>query len=151
MFVGTFTRSIDRKGRLLVPADMVRTLDAADREGFYLAPGEGSILLFKRSTFHRLAEGMSSPTPFVHTEFNRTFFGQAAWRPTDGMGRLLLPEPLRNGCGIGGEAVLVGCGEYLEIWAADRHAETVEKGPSPVDLLRRLRGAADGKGPATSR
>lgn len=142
MFVGTFPRAVDSKGRLLVPAEMVRALDASDREGFYLAPGDGCVLLFKRSTFHRLGSQLSSPTPFVHTVFNRAFFGQSAWRPADGMGRILLPEELKGSCEIVGEAVLVGCGDYLEIWSPERLAQARRGGPSVVDLLK---GFGDGE------
>lgn len=144
MFVGTFSRSVDGKGRLLVPADMVRALDASDREGFYLAPGNRCLLLFKRSTFHRLAGQMSTPTPFANTVFNRAFFGQSAYRPTDAMGRILLPEELKSPCGIQGEAVLVGCGDYMEIWSPERLAEATKDAPGMVELLQ-------GGGPATSR
>ena len=146
VFVGTFPRAVDSKGRLLVPAEMVRALDAADREGYYLAPGDGCVLLFKRSVFHRLAAEMSTPTPFARSVFNRTFFGQSAWRPADGMGRILLPEELKSTCGIAGEAVLVGCGDYLEIWAPERLKSARKAGPSVVDLLQGF-----GEGPATSR
>jgi MraZ protein len=148
VFVGTYPRSVDSKGRLLVPAEMVRALDASDREGYYVAPGDGCVLLFKRSTFHRLASQLSSPTPFANVVFNRAFFGQSAWRPADGMGRILLPEGLKEACGIGGEAVLVGCGDYLEMWAPDRLETTRRSGPSVVDLLKGFEG---GTGPATSR
>jgi MraZ protein len=147
VFVGTFPRAVDTKGRLLVPAEMVRALDASDREGYYLAPGDGFVFLFKRSTFHRLAEGLSTPTPFANTLFNRAFFGSASFRPTDAMGRILLPEELKGPCGIGAEAVLVGCGEYLEIWAPGRLAEARKSGPSVTELLK----GREGAGPATSR
>jgi MraZ protein len=148
VFVGTFPRSVDSKGRLLVPAEMVRALDASDREGFYLAPGDGCVLLFKRSTFHRLAAQLSTPTPFANTVFNRAFFGQSAYRPADGMGRILLPEDLKAPCAIQGEAVLVGCGDYLEIWAPARLEAARKGGPSVPDLLE---GFGKAGGPATSR
>lgn len=147
MFVGTFARAVDAKGRLLVPAEMVRALDASDREGFYLAPGDGFVFLFKRSTFHRLAQGLSTPTPFANSVFNRAFFGRAAYRPTDAMGRILLPEELKGACGIAGEAVLVGCGEYLEIWGPERLEEARKGAPKVTDLLQDF----GGTGPATSR
>jgi MraZ protein len=148
VFVGTFSRSVDRKGRLLVPAEMVRALDASDREGYYLAPGNGCVLLFKRSTFHRLAGQMSSPTPFANTGFNRAFFGQSAYRATDAMGRILLPEELKGPCGIEGEAVLVGCGDYMEIWGPAALEAATKDAPGMVELLGRM---GEGKGPATSR
>ena len=147
MFVGTYPRSVDSKGRLLVPAEMVRALDAQDREGYYLAPGDGYVFLFKRSTFLDLARGMALPTPFAKVQFNRAFFGSAAWRPTDAMGRILLPEELKNPCGIGAEAVLVGCGEYLEIWEPTQLEKARKEGPSVTDLLK----GAQSEGPATSR
>jgi len=147
VFVGTFPRSVDAKGRLLVPAEMVRALDASDREGFYLAPGDGFVYLFKRSTFLRLAQGMSTPTPFANSPFNRAFFGSSAYRPTDGMGRILLPEELKIPCAITAEAVLVGCGEYLEIWAPAELEKVRKAGPSVTDLLK----VRQSEGPATSR
>ncbi len=134
MFVGRLTRSVDAKGRLLVPSEMVRTLDASDREGYYLAPGNESLLVYTRSVFHRLADDMAAGEPLGNFDFNRAFFGQAAFRPADSMGRILLPEDLRQGAGIGGEAVLVGCGRYMEIWAVDR-LEAKGPPPLPLDLL----------------
>ena len=149
MFVGTLSRSVDGKGRLLVPAEMVRALDATDREGFYLAPGNGCLLVFTKTVFHRLAQQFSAPTPFTHAVFNRAFFGRSAFRPADGMGRILLPEELKTACGIQGEAVLVGCGDYLEIWAPGTLAEATKNAPGMVDLLQGF--GPSGGGPATSR
>jgi MraZ protein len=148
VLVGTYPRSVDAKGRLLLPSELVRDLDATDRQGYYLAPGDGCISLYQRSTFSGLTRAMSQPTPFAHPRFNRAFFGRAAYRPCDAMGRILLPEGLRAEAGIGGEAVLVGCGEYLEIWAKDRHA-AAEAGLPP--MARMLQDLAQGDGPATSR
>jgi MraZ protein len=148
VFVGTYPRSVDAKGRLLLPTDAVRDLDAADRAGYYLAPGTGCLMLFPRSTFGTLTRSMSQPTPFAHPVFNRAFFGRSAYRPSDSMGRILLPESLRAEAGITGEAVLVGCGDYLEIWSAERFQAAQATLPPVTELLAGMRA---GEGPDTSR
>jgi MraZ protein len=52
-------------------------------------------------------------------EYSRLFFANAEFAELDKSGRLLIPQFLREGSQLDGEAVLVGAGSYFEIWLPD--------------------------------
>jgi MraZ protein len=41
----------------------------------------------------------------------------------DRVGRILIPQFLREAAGLDGEAILVGAGDYFEIWSPDAWEE----------------------------
>ena len=54
-------------------------------------------------------------------------FGNAFDLELDRQGRVLLPLPLRSYAGIEEEVVVVGTGDYLEMWNATRWANEMTR------------------------
>lgn len=119
MVIGEYRHNVDDKGRLFVPAKLRDTLGepliitrGLDRCLFVFPPGEWKNLEAK---LRALPLSQSSARAFV-----RLLLSGASECTPDKQGRVLLPQPLRQYAGIDREAVLIGVGNRMEIWAADR-------------------------------
>lgn len=117
MFLGQYQHSIDEKGRLTVPARYREQLAA---EGAYVTMGfDHNLMLLTLPAFNRLSDKvnqMSLTNPRAR-ELRRWLFSRAELVSVDKAGRILIPQFLREAVDLDGEAIFVGAGNYVEIWA----------------------------------
>lgn len=122
-FFGTFEHSIDERGRLAIPARYRR----AFVDGGVLRSGpEGCIEMYTTATFEaevqrRLGSEEGNRKQRAR-RIRRSFLPGAYDVELDRQGRVLIPPQLRDGS-TDGQAMLVGCGDYLEIWRAEDWSE----------------------------
>ena len=117
MFLGQYTHSIDPKGRLSVPARFRELLEA----GAYITQGfEKNLMVLTAAAFERLSarvNEMSLTDPNAR-QLKRLLFATADRVEVDGSGRIRIPQFLREVSGLNGEAMIVGAGDYFEIWSS---------------------------------
>ena len=115
MFLGQFQHSLDDKGRLMVPA-RYRELLAA---GAFITQGFDKCLMVLTDVhftevYERInAMNMADPNARL---LRRLILSNAYSVDIDRVGRILVPQNLRQAIGLGNEAVVAGQGEYFEIW-----------------------------------
>jgi MraZ protein len=120
MFLGRYHHTIDGKGRLTVPA-RYRELLAA--EGAYLTQGfDNNINVYPPNVFERIFNrvnnlNMTDPSARL---LRRLMFSNAELVVLDKTGRILIPQFLREELNLDNEAVIVGMGDYFEIWSPDQ-------------------------------
>jgi len=121
MFYGEYVHSIDRKGRLILPA---RLRDVAKNnfiEKFYVTRGLDKCLFMLSEEEWRSQENKFKAIPFTKQEgrtFNRIFFSGAVEVVPDKQGRILLPQYLKEFAQIKKDVVIVGVSNRIEIWSA---------------------------------
>lgn len=121
MFYGEYAHSIDRKGRLILPA---RLRDVAKNnfiEKFYVTRGLDKCLFMLSEEEWRSQENKFKAIPFTKQEgrtFNRIFFSGAVEVLPDKQGRILLPLYLKEFAQIKKDVVIVGVSNRIEIWSA---------------------------------
>jgi MraZ protein len=119
MFLGRYHHTIDEKGRLTVPA---RYRDLLAAEGAYLTQGfDKNINVYPPKIFDRIFNrvnnlNMTDPSARL---LRRLMFSNAEQVDLDKTGRILIPQFLREETRLGSEAVIVGMGDYFEIWSPD--------------------------------
>jgi len=117
MFLGQYQHSIDEKGRLTVP---VRYREKLAAEGAYVTMGfDHNLMLLTVPAFNKLSvkvNRMSLTNPRAR-DLRRWLFSRAELVLVDRAGRILIPQFLREAVNLDGEAIFVGAGEYVEIWA----------------------------------
>ncbi|UCE00087.1 MAG: division/cell wall cluster transcriptional repressor MraZ [Chloroflexota bacterium] len=117
MFLGRYHHTIDDKGRLTIPA-RYRDLLAAD--GAYLTQGfDQNINVYPPEIFERISKrvnklSMTDPSARI---LRRLMFSNAEMVALDKTGRILIPQFLREELNFDNEAVIVGMGDYFEIWS----------------------------------
>jgi len=120
MFLGRYHHTIDGKGRLTIPA-RYRELLAAD--GAYLTHGfDQNLNVYPHPIFERISQrvnrlSMTDPSARI---LRRLMFSNAEMVVLDKPGRILIPQFLREELNLDSEAVIVGMGDYFEIWSPDK-------------------------------
>ncbi|GAB4578860.1 MAG: division/cell wall cluster transcriptional repressor MraZ [Anaerolineales bacterium] len=116
MFLGQYTHSIDTKGRLSVPARFRELLEA----GAYITQGfDQNLMVLTTAAFERLSTRVNemSLTDPTARQLKRLLFATADRIELDSSGRMRIPQFLREVAGLNGDAVIIGAGDYFEIWA----------------------------------
>jgi MraZ protein len=122
MFLGEFSHSLDEKGRVTIPAK----LRAGFANGLVITRGfEPCLTVYPAETFRILeqkAHSLSLTNPSNRSIF-RLLFGGASDASLDSLGRVVVPEYLRGYAGLQTQVVVVGAGQYLEVWDAQKWNE----------------------------
>ena len=122
MFMGEYNHTVDAKGRLIVPSKFREQLG----DEFVVTKGlDGCLFVYENTEWKVLEEKLHTlPLTNAHArKFSRFFLAGATSCEVDKQGRILLPQILRDFAGIEKDAVLVGVGSRIEIWARERWLE----------------------------
>ncbi len=128
-FFGTFEHSIDERGRLAIPARYRR----AFVDGGVLRDGpEGCIELYTEEAFNeeiqRRLGSASGNRSLSSRRTRRSFMHNAFSVELDRQGRVLIPQQLRDDeTAAETRMVIVGCGDYLELWTPDAWARELDE------------------------
>lgn len=116
MFLGQFHHNLDSKDRLTVPSRYRELLDA----GAYVMQGfDRNLVVMTDPAFAQVAQRVNqmSMTDPVARLLRRLIFSTASRLDLDKAGRVLIPQFLRDAAQIQSEVVIVGSGDYFEIWS----------------------------------
>jgi len=137
MFLGHYDHNIDDKGRLTIPARFRELLAA----GAYITLGlDGNLIVMTASLFEQLStefKKMSMMDPATRS-LSRLFFSYAQQLETDRVGRILIPQFLRQKAGLESNAVVSGVGDYFEIWEPSLWAKQDELLEDPAVTTQRF-------------
>jgi MraZ protein len=136
MFSGEYSHSIDDKGRMTIPAK----LRSGFANGLVITRGfEPCLVVYTVETFQILeqkARSLSLTVP-SNRQLIRLLFGGAASDTLDSAGRVLIPEYLRAYAGLKSQIVVVGTGQYLEVWDSEKWAaQLAQLNDSEANALR---------------
>jgi len=126
MFYGEYLHSIDRKGRLILPAKFRETAKAHFIEKFFVTRGLDGCLFMLSEEEWKTQENKFKSISFTKSEsrkFNWLYFSGAVEVNFDAQGRILLPQYLKDFAQIKKEVVIVGVSNRVEIWAKDKWEE----------------------------
>ena len=116
MFIGLHNTSLDVKRRLALPHRYKGQL----AEGVYVAQGfDRNLMLLTSDAFEAVArriKGMNMADPLARLLF-RMILGSATRLDLDKNGCIIIPQELIDFANIQDEALLVGQGDYFEIWS----------------------------------
>lgn len=113
MFQGTVERTIDAKGRLMLPPEFRQ-----EHEAVVLTLFDGAVSGYPREAWKEVAASLAAirrPNRKLR-DFLRVFLGNAQEVPVDPQGRILIPQSLRNKAKLDKDVNLVGVGHKFEIW-----------------------------------
>ena len=120
MFYGEFEHSIDRKGRLILPAKFREVAKNQFVEKFFVTRGLDKCLFMFSEEEWRSQENKFKTMSFTKQQpriFNRLFFSGAVDVSFDKQGRILLPQYLKDFAEIKKDVIIVGVSSRIEIWA----------------------------------
>jgi MraZ protein len=126
VFYGEYLHSIDRKGRLILPAKFREAAKSHFVEKFFVTRGLDKCLFMFPEEEWRAQETKLKSVSFTKQQartFNRLFFSGATEVTFDNQGRILLPQYLKDYAEIKKDVVVVGLSNRVEIWAKDKWQE----------------------------
>ncbi len=145
-FVSTYTKKIDAKGRVSVPASF-RTVLARDGfdGGIYCYPSLDSQALDAggQRLVNRI-DGILEEVPAYSDERDplaTALFGESEILKIDQDGRTILPERLRDHAGITNEVTFVGLGHKFQMWEPQSFEAYRKQSRGKMDDLRKSLGA----------
>jgi MraZ protein len=119
-FRGHFEHSLDAKNRLSIPARFRTFFE----NGTVLAKDPEPCFALWTPTEHEsiIARALADLNPMgsEYRKLSRFYQGNSFEIPLDGSGRVTVPAPLLAHAGVEKEVVVVGVGDHLEVWSAER-------------------------------
>ncbi len=121
MLIGEHQHTFDDKGRISLPAKFRKELGST----VVIAPGiDNCLFVFTVKEWNTFASRLSSDNnaSMLRTDnrnFNRLIIGRAVEADVDSIGRILVPENLRQHAGLTLATTIIGVMNRLEIWNAE--------------------------------
>lgn len=113
--------ALDAKGRITVPSRHRDLLQALTEGRLTLTKHpEGCLMVFPRPVWEDFRERLAA-LPMSASGWKRIFLGSAVDVEIDGGSRILVSPELRAEAGLSRDVLLLGMGNYLEIWDAQRY------------------------------
>ncbi len=141
MLRGSFTATIDDKGRLKIPASFRSVIEQEHGSRLYVTSVTGeSVRIYPLPVWEGL-EAKLSRMPSTHPVRKRFFdrvsyFGQPA--EFDAQGRVLIPPRLRESAGMNGAVDVLGQYDFLEVWNHERFLAKLQREPFTEEDARVL-------------
>ncbi|MCK5125781.1 MAG: division/cell wall cluster transcriptional repressor MraZ [candidate division Zixibacteria bacterium] len=135
-FCGTYSGTIDDKGRLSIPSKIrpgdpetsqKKGIPAADRlivtQGF-----DGCLSLYPESEWEKVQQRLETKS-FAQKDLrflNRRLHQFTSIEKIDRSGRIHIPEILRKLAGLGKEVLVLGANQTIEIWDPDQYEKYMD-------------------------
>ncbi len=142
MFIGEYIHTIDEKNRMSLPVKFRKVFG----KKIIITPGLDSCLfIFTTKEWEKVSKRLSdtdSDLSFLKADqrsFNRYMFGRAAEVEIDSIGRILIPEFLKDRINLKNNAAIIGVGDRVEVWNEkvwSQNQDVVEK--QAGDLAEKL-------------
>ncbi len=116
MFLGRYEHNIDEKGRLTIPVRYRELL----ANGAYVTQGfDRNLMVLDAPSFEKMYEHVNqmSMTDPSARQLKRFIFSSAERVDIDRAGRMLLPQFLREVAKLDSSAMIIGVGDFFEIWS----------------------------------
>ncbi len=146
MLIGEYIHTIDEKSRVSMPVKFRKELG----KKIIITPGLGACLfIFTIKEWEKVSKKLSSSDTdlsFLKADqrnFNRYMFGRAAEVEIDTIGRILIPEFLKDRIGLKNTAVLVGVRDRVEIWNEKKWSEEKDSVERQAEQLAEKLGSSD--------
>ncbi len=128
--IGTYECKADAKGRLMLPSQLKKQLNAVLEDGFVLkrAVFQPCLELYPMSEWNVLMQKINKLNRFVkkNNDFIRRFTAGVKMVELDASGRLLIPKDLHSFAGISKEVVLSSAVNIVEIWDKENYEKAID-------------------------
>ena len=139
MFIGEYTYSIDSKKRLAIPSKFRPYLG---KKAVITKGLDNSLAIYPFKEWQRVAKKLESlPSSQVDARgFTRIVLSGASEVQLDKLGRILIPDYLKNYASFKKNVAIIGLSNKIEIWAEERWREYKDKMEKGVgDMAERLK------------
>ncbi len=119
MLIGEYIHTIDDKNRVSLPVKFRKVMG----KKIIITPGlDACLFIFTLKDWAKVSKRLadaSADLSFLKADqrsFNRYMFGRAAEVEVDSIGRILIPDFLKDRIGLKDKAAIIGVEDRVEIW-----------------------------------
>jgi MraZ protein len=136
-FHGSYSYSIDNKGRVNIPARFRSILNPAAHETFIICRGpDNSLRAYPNDLWEIYEEELSARPETPETlRHKRLLYNTLTDSTMDSQGRITLSAKQMETAGITKEVTLVGQAKYIEIWDTDRYTKYQQQYEGDFDQM----------------
>jgi MraZ protein len=137
-FLGEYEVKLDAKGRLVMPAGLLRQLPAEAAGRLVLNRGfEQNLVLYPASEWEVIVGELNKLNPYVkeNREFVRYFLRGATPLELDAANRILLPRALQEYASIEKDIMLSGNLNKIELWSKQLYLSALDNEPADFSAL----------------
>jgi MraZ protein len=124
-YIGEFDCKVDAKGRMMVPAGLLKQFPPAIRERFVINRSvfQKCLVLYPMDAWEEITKDLSRLNKFVkeNDDFIRQYNNGATQVEMDATNRILFPKRLLDFAGIDKDVVLTANLNKIEIWSAEKY------------------------------
>lgn len=126
-FLGTFDYAMDERGRVPLPP---RYRDAF-REGIVLSQGspDRCLRVYTQTSFTSQATEFTAESAMRRKgrDLRKALFSRSHEAELDKQNRVLIPAALREYAALSGKVLVIGAGEWLEIWSPEAYTKEMAR------------------------
>lgn len=118
-FTSEYECKLDAKGRLVLPSKIKANLPEVSTHELVIRKGfEPNLILYPMLEYKKIHAKIAALSEFnaEQRKLKRNFFRSIAQVELDNAGRILLPKPMLAHANLDKEAILIGMGNYIEMW-----------------------------------
>ncbi|MEQ8581268.1 MAG: division/cell wall cluster transcriptional repressor MraZ [Marinoscillum sp.] len=118
-FTSEYECKLDTKGRLVLPAKIKSSLPEVSTHELIIRKGfEQNLILYPMLEYKKIHAKIAALSEFnaEQRKLKRNFFRSIQQVDLDSAGRLLIPRQMLAHAGLDKELILIGMGNYIEMW-----------------------------------
>lgn len=137
-FKGSYTYSVDDKGRVNLPAKLRKYVSPESNDTFVITRGfEKCLFVYPVDEWNKLEQNLRSLSSYdpEHRRFIRALLELASESQLDGQARLSIPQELRDYANIKNEVRIIGTLDKIELWDPQIYEEYRKNQPEPYESI----------------
>src|SRR5262245_12736071 len=123
-FKGSYSYSVDSKGRVNLPSKLRRNVSPEANETFVITRGyEQCLFIYPLDEWNILEQSIRQLSPSIarHRLLTRTLLQYATESQLDAQSRIMIPKELLQFAGIEDQVLVLGVLERIELWNPGAH------------------------------
>ncbi len=138
-FTGQYRCKLDSKGRIILPAKVKAIWPDSSVNKIILRQGrEPCLLMYTLDVYREIMDEVRKKIKRFgqqHNSYRRHFFGGIAELDLDSNGRFLIPKTIGEHAKVSREVLLIGMGDWLEMWNPTLYKQYITDQPADIAEL----------------
>lgn len=118
--LGEYNAKLDNKGRVMFPKNLQNQMKGLEKQGFVVNRDvfQKCLVIYPMNEWEAISKQVNSLNRFIQKNavFIRKFNNGATIIELDGVGRINMPNNLRNWADLNKDVIFLGNGNRIELW-----------------------------------